>query len=412
MQKIKKYSWLYRQALKTSFPVSLISAAIILIATLLVAVLYPLWPAMTADYERGTHDIPWSVRAESEDDSRSAFMQFDAAIKNNFPKATVVYATNSDGAVSTVSKSINEMSESDFVKIEDVQYLKKNNAGLYPIDVFSSPNFVIDGDPYTHDGLIVDAISALRLGMHAGDIITIGSFLPEGNVEGSLKLSMSNSHASNYFLEKKVVSAIVMPSANFWGFACFSIEGYDDAWERLSDSFATDAYVFDLSEKQTKRFVKNHDKHPFVKDFYLDPGYTFIQNSEDQYQLNQSAGNASMPLVIALGIIMLITVVLSIIRTCKKRSRFYASIIATGITPTIVRTTSIIEGVASYALLTIIGGVVGLNISTEFKWITPDIALETWLVLALLLTICAVIQIGLSLNHLSNNNLNSLIKEE
>lgn len=371
-----------------------------------------MWPAMIANEERGTHDIPWSIRVESENDSFDSYKQFESSFKSIYPNSTFAYAHSTECYIARADKSLDEITESDFLKLDDVCYLRRNNDDLFPIDIFSSPEFVLEGDPKTGEGTIIDAITARRLNLHPGSSILIGSFVPKGNYKDAVSITDENGVSADYFFEKKVISAIVLPSSNFDGIACFAIERHLDAWEKYDNMYATDAYVFGLSDTEAETAVKDNEENPIMDDFYLDPGYLFTRESEDARRLYSSENNGSTPLVVALFAISLIAAALSTIRTYKKRGRFYATSIASGLNPRRVVSASVFEGAVAYACPILIGGAMGLERAMQTDWISPEIMLETWGVFALLLIATTIIQIVVARKMLSENSVICLIRKK
>lgn len=182
-----------------SSPSSLLLQALLLLATTSFAVIFVIsWPAFIAYEEQATRTVSWDIRA-------GGFLTGDivaalASSLDDHETAKVALELHSAFAIEAVNGDEEHAAANSTL---ECLFLYPNEWGLYPIDVFTAPFTVVEGDAYAGDGFIVSGDYAQSHKLRVGDELSVvwGLWVSETDIR--------------YLTYSMKISAIVAPDSHF-----------------------------------------------------------------------------------------------------------------------------------------------------------------------------------------------------
>lgn len=224
----------------------------------------------------------------------------------------------------------------------------------------------MEGDPYSGNGLIVDAAIAKRFGLSAGSPCSLGY---------RSVVSSKPGNAPETKFEDCVVSAVVAPDNNFSGIALFRPEDNIAAVLQEYNEYATDVYVLGLDDTSASECSAAVVKELSEDKVSCELGKQHRVTAEDSVKADaENAGYATNAFVI-MTIVLIALSVLDSLRKSERRCGAYAALIQHGAHLSTLGVPVVLESVIVYALIGLVGFAVGavLAETNGVCWVPPNV---------------------------------------
>lgn len=359
-------------------------AAIVVVLLVLIsfAALYAnvQWQAYYSIAQRDRQSISWSLECNFTDGSKKTIEAFERTAKSLYPESRLAVCASSDALLRSDVPDSPELN----VSVRFVHHGADDNIRL--LDFASSSQFVTEGNPDDSAGVVLDAMTAKKLGLHAGDCCTVGfKDLPSA---GSPSFRVS--------YQKVKIAALFAPDDNYSGMVMYRPEGNIRASVRESGDYATDLYVFGLDDRGAASCAASLER-TFGEEkasFFTRGGE--VESAEEQIAYNNTGEGFARSIRLFSILAVFVISLLDSVRKSRGRSRGFATLSLCGARRRIVLTAAFVVDLFSFLLIWLASFAVAVS-ATELCsniWVPPDVYVYSGLVLALVLAMGLALESG------------------
>lgn len=393
---------------------SITTPLIILIAVAIITTYSLAYPSYLLFKERSTEAPPWLAEINFTSRNRTEVDNLAQELSEAFDQAPIVDSCRSESLITTDEQALKNASSTS-LDLVSAFLLNQPEKTFYPIDVYLPKNFVIAGNPYYGDGLIVDAHTAQNIGVTAGDILYVGLKFPKESANGqTVSIPNSEDMAENVVFTAKEVSAIVMPSSLFEGIALFQPAESVIAYEQDGEASCTQLYLLGESQKDLQETWQQVENKATMDGVYFQPASEEIQWAKDTYA-QDIGGRQTFTTAIVTGIfIVFLLLTLDGLRKQQKQIKNAAVFMAIGAKK--------ITLICSYGLSFLIfyGTINALGCLTGFLaanyaypiWIPPELKVKAIFIITAITIAATILQCGVMAFRFRRMDLCSFLSEE
>ncbi len=380
-----------------------ITIPFLLLVSIAFVVAYSLaYPSYLEYKERSTEDPPWSAEINFTFRSRAEVDELNSVLAGMYPDAKIVDSCMSESLVSGDSKALDDAANVS-LKLVPTRLLNQPDRRVFPADVYVPKSFVLDGDPYSEEGLIIDALTAQRLGVSAKDMLYVGLLFPEGS-RGAQSVPIPDGSsggqldiADNIVFSEIPISAVVKPSSMFEGIALFQPSESVQAYEQDGSASCTQLYVLGIDSETVQTKWIQAENQAALSEVYLESADEEVQWAKDSYARDRG-GVKTFVVAMVVGLIAILAfLTLDGFRRLQNQMRSMIVFLALGEKHGVLLRAFFVGALTLYAVIAALGCIAGFVFAVYAYPIWVPVELKATVVLAVfsILLLAAACQCGI-----------------
>lgn len=398
------------------------SAAIPLVLLVAIAIIttYSLaYPSYLSFKERSTESPPWSAEVNFTSRNRAAVDELVEELSDVFGQAEIVDSCRSESLITTDGRVLRDASDV-FLELVTAFLLNQPGKEVYPVDVYVPKSLVLAGNPYSGDGLLIDALTAQKHGVKVGDRLYVGLLFPAGS-EGGQSVPIPGMPAEDpkgmandvVFLEK-TVSAVVEPSSLFEGIALFQPQESVRAYEQEGEASCTQLYLLGASQEEARNAWSRIRDAESMEGVYFRLASEEVQRAKDAYA-QDLGGERTFATAMAAGLLVVfLLLTLDGLRRQQSQMRNLAILLSLG-----AERTSLVRSYGASTLI-LYGVIVAFGCALGFLaagraypvWVPPGLRLEVTSIAAAVVFLAMALQCGVLALLLKRMDVYDFLSEE
>lgn len=397
-----------------------ITIPFLLLVSIAFIVAYSLaYPSYLEYKERSTEDPPWSAEINFTFRSRAEVDELNSVLAGMYPGAKIVDSCMSESLVSGDSRVLDDAA-SVSLKLVSARLLNQPDRQVFPVDVYVPESFILDGDPHSEEGLIIDALTARSLGVSANDMLYVGLLFPEGS-KGAQSVPIPDGSsdgqldiADNIVFSEMPISAVVKPSSMFEGIALFQPPESVRAYEQDGSASCTQLYVLGADQEAVQTKWAQAENQEALSGAYLESAAEEVQWAKDSYARDRG-GVKTFVVAIAVGLIaILVFLALDGFRRLQNQMRSMVIFLALGEKRGALLRAFFVGALTLYAVIAASGCIAGLVFAVYAYPIWVPNELKAIVVLAIfgVLLLAAACQCGILSLKMRRANIWDYLTEE
>lgn len=360
------------------------------------------YPSYLEYKERSTETPPWSAEINFAFRSRAEVDELSSTLEDMYPGSKIVDSCMSESLVSVDSEALCDAASTP-LKLVPTRLLNQPDRQVFPADVYVPKSFVLDGDPRSGEGLIIDALTAQSLGISAKDVLYVGLLFPEGS-EGAQSVPVPDGSpvdqlgfADNVVFSEIPVSAVVKPSSIFEGIAMFQPPESVQAYEQDGSASCTQLYIVGSDQGTVQTKWLQAEGEAALTDVYLETAAEEVQWAKDAYARDRSGVKTFIIVVVVGQIAVLAFFALDGFRRLQNQTRNMVVFLTLGERRGVLLRAFFIGALALYAAIAIAGCMVGFMFSVYAYpiWVPPALKATVLIAAAGVLLLAAACQCGI-----------------
>ncbi len=356
-----------RENLKLVFKHSAIP--IFLVLATIVLVVYSLsFPSYLAMKQASAQMPPWSATVDFESKNRSELNALREDLSTEFAPVEIVNSCRTEALVSADKRSLNEANEAPQVLTEAL-LLEDFDKKHFPADVYIPADYVISGNPYDGEGLLLEAALAQDLGVKAGDSIYVGLKYPHGSDEAQNVLipGMSPDEADSYAIDvvyrEIKVSALVKQGSFVDGIALLQPKESVAALEDEICTSVTELFLFGPSQDKIMNTWRRIQHSSNMEGVYLTPASETYQYHQKEFMRENGGVKTFVGVIIVGSAIAFLLLVLDGLWKQQKLMHAFAVLVALGAPKKKLIVSQVVSALFVYGVLILIGCFAGSCLS-------------------------------------------------
>lgn len=397
-----------------------ITVPLILLIAIAFIVTYSLaYPSYLSFKERSTESPPWSAEVDFTSRDRAAVDELAVELSETFDQAKTVDSCRAEGFITTNKRVMNNASGVS-LELVSTSLLNQPSKTIYPIDVYVPVSFVLAGDPYSGDGLLIDALTAQKHKVTVGDKLYIGLLFPKGSKGGqSIPIPGVSSQdpegmAEDIVFIEKTISAVVKPSSQFEGIALFQPSESVLAYEQEGEASCTQLYLFGKTQDEMQEGWDRVKNNKSMNGVYFRLASEEVQWAKDVYAQDLGGKRIFVLAMVAGALVVFFLLILDGLRRQQGQMRNLAVLLSLGTKKAALALSYSYSVLVLYGLIVIFGCTVGFFIASSAypMWVYPGLKLEVASVVAVVTLLAVALQSGILTLRLKRMDVYDFLSEE
>jgi hypothetical protein len=328
---------------------------------------------------------------------------------------------------SWITNNRQALKDASAVSIEraDTLLLNQPDKKLYPIDVYVPENFVLEGDPYSGDGFLIDALTAQRHGVATGDSLYVGLHSPKGSegeqsvfvstrLDGGMLAENPEEMFDNVVFIEKAISAVVKPSGHLTGIALFQSKESILAYEQEGESANTQLYLLGKSQDEAQEGWAKIANKKSMEDVYFMPASEEVQRAKELYAQDLGGVKVFTMAIAAGALVAFLLLTLDGLRRQQRQMRDLAVLLSMGTKKGALVRSYGFSVLLFYGIIVACGCAAGFFVASNSYpwWASPELKLTIISVNAAVALLAVILQCGILAVRLKRMNTYDFLAEE